>query len=1673
MTSPAGGEYISRYRALGEFDNLIREANKARRAIRELREEEAKLNAQSLADDKKIAASKLDRAKAEQSNVEAAKKAISDLNRGNTANKTGEDAGVSYSRGVGKGIDKGTQSNENRRFLDQATNALKAAFAKAGQDSGKSYARNLGESIKKESTGSNTTFIDDAIKAMKAKLAKAGDESGERFVVGIRERFKKDGNGLYHSSGFEYSLREFADRANSAGEDTGNRYIMGFASKIKNLNKILPLLGQDKLDLDVDIKDAQQSIAALEIELNRLSHTTAEPRVRIDSTRALVELRAIKKLFKDEVAESLIKESKRIQEELKIVDSLPSGKAFKFWALTALSDMSKVFSEAGKGVSTFEKLRRTIAASGSGGGGNYFKTLISGFDDFSEASSKLLQRLGRISGELYRMPGIIGVLVSSIPALLAGLGALGGGALGVASALGSLSGFLAAAPGLGFALIGSVGAMSSSFGGLSDVLKEAQKAADAEAEAKEKSRLKTDKALTANQKYKLSLEQLDPSTRKVTESIVKFSESYGKLEKRVGEKFFKEVADQTGRLNKLLPIAENFFGKSAVSLGKLADEGIRMITSGPFKRDFGIIANSNATLISNMGKAGFSLVTAFKNIAVAAIPFTTWVTGSIKNAAKAFADWSAQARSDGTIQSFLNETKETGKILFQVFKNLGNIVNSFFTSTVDEGQTYLRTLEDITGHWADVAQAQESANSPLRTWMTQIRPILSSLGDLIHDLATGIGGLASNQSSIQSMVNLLDTLRTKVLPPILEILQHLNDSGIAVTVVNALGTLLKAISNFLDSGATTALTVFVTVLSKFAELIFSFVSLPVISDALGGLAAALAGLAAVSVVARFTGLFKLWDFFTWMIRNKGNLSGAFADAARGAAGLSQTGGQQALPARVPSSIGSIGSEVIGAQARQIDKVGEAAQRAAGRAGLFSRALTGIRSAGNTAKNALSGLTGFLGGPWGIALIGATVAIGAISNKLADNKREAEDTKNAFLALKGAYGELREGNTESINSLAETDEKLRQVISQAEKYGLSLTDVSGALNNQEQSLSRFNSQIDTQINALKSSREAINNDLELRGYAKGATNEQTQAIDAQIAVIEGYKNQVNSTATAQESQNKILQDATKVSRTYQQRLAGMTQAQVNNAVEAGELDNKIRTLSNALDILSSATATSKDRSRALSDIINSETGQMQAANEATETWSSTLFDFKDTVRASRGELGKHQDALGTNSRAGLRNRDALEAAAKAARNLYLEDIASGVPMDKATKKHQDRIKELKEEAKRLKLGKEETEKLIKAYGDVPEDVKTNIKSDNKGFEQVYADLAKLQIMQKALQEGKSVGEAQKSWNQESQKLYQRYIPGKNDGPGFKEGGPVWGAGTRTSDSIRAWLSNGEFVQPTDAVEHYGMPIMEALRTKKLDKAALNEALPDDNMVNFKSGGHAHSSECASCQSGGHKFAKGGTPTWPFVVDPRGTKIDKDWVNQGSLGGIGGGVGGGGYKWQMAVLRKQFPGLPLISGFRPGARTLSGNRSYHSVGRAVDLPPRRDVAAWIRANYGSRTKELITPYNDLNLHNGKPHRYTGAIWNQHNFAGGNAHDHWAFKQGGMVDLMKMIGMDNLAPQRQNLPLPSTPRTLSPAASSVVNNSTDNGTTFGDVIINNPMQERAGDSIRDSIYRTQLLI
>lgn len=265
-----------------------------------------------------------------------------------------------------------------------------------------------------------------------------------------------------------------------------------------------------------------------------------------------------------------------------------------------------------------------------------------------------------------------------------------------------------------------------------------------------------------------------------------------------------------------------------------------------------------------------------------------------------------------------------------------------------------------------------------------------------------------------------------------------------------------------------------------------------------------------------------------------------------------------------------------------------------------------------------------------------------------------------------------------------------------------------------------------------------------------------------------------------------------------------------------------------------------------------------------------------------------------------------------------------------------------------------------YDDLLDDISRQIKTELKvvGDGPVSARLTHLLAQQRALQNGVSVAAGaalnQKDADRDRQRKY-------------AVGGRVTGPGTGTSDSIPARLSNDEFV-------------IKASSARQIGYGRLDE-MNNTGSVGFAGGGRV--------------------VVAPFPVDVSKTKILSlaqalARVTPSASSSVSGATG----PWMERMIEARFPGLEMISGFRRGARTLSGNRSYHSLNRAVDFPPSEALARFMYQNYKSRLKEAITPYQRYNVHNGRDHHYTGAIWRQHAFGYGNAHDHFAMANGGII-------------------------------------------------------------------------
>ena len=224
------------------------------------------------------------------------------------------------------------------------------------------------------------------------------------------------------------------------------------------------------------------------------------------------------------------------------------------------------------------------------------------------------------------------------------------------------------------------------------------------------------------------------------------------------------------------------------------------------------------------------------------------------------------------------------------------------------------------------------------------------------------------------------------------------------------------------------------------------------------------------------------------------------------------------------------------------------------------------------------------------------------------------------------------------------------------------------------------------------------------------------------------------------------------------------------------------------------------------------GAQIAATDANEAYQASW----DALSASIKQNGR---TLDIHSAAGRANRDALEAVATASKDMYFADIQAGVGIDAATKKHNNRIGALKEEAHRSGLSKQATAELIGTYGKIPNRKETDLVLG--GLREIANALQGLYLYQRSLATGRTVAQTARDIAHEKgvPSGFQGPVRGP-DGKYYATGGQVggWSPHDR-ADNIPAWLTAREWVHPVDAVDYYGSQVMSAIQHRQVPREVL--------------------------------------------------------------------------------------------------------------------------------------------------------------------------------------------------------------------------------------------------------------
>lgn len=456
------------------------------------------------------------------------------------------------------------------------------------------------------------------------------------------------------------------------------------------------------------------------------------------------------------------------------------------------------------------------------------------------------------------------------------------------------------------------------------------------------------------------------------------------------------------------------------------------------------------------------------------------------------------------------------------------------------------------------------------------------------------------------------------------------------------------------------------------------------------------------------------------------------------------------------------------------QMGTAFRTARGDVDGFGSALRGVGAAGISGlKSAAGGLMGVLGGPWGLALAGATVLLSAISGAsdkaAAEQQQLADAGKSVARALAEQNGVITEGVRRKAAQAAEDSNLLKG----AERFNISTSRVTDAILGQRGALESVSGQLDYYIEQGSSIEDGV------------VVYDQTAV--AAIRLQENLHKVVEEKGTDLDAQNRVNEAA----RTYQDVVTG-TGTAAAGAMTSTEL---YKAAVDAAGIELEEGGNAADHMReAIDRLTQAETMQMD-----------TLEGYEAAQDALDAAIQQNGTTLDIHTEKGRANRDALEELAQKSRDLMQADIDAGVPAAEALARHDARIQKLHDEATATFGANSEANTLIDTYGRVPKEVRTAYETE--GYEAVKAQLDRLSAGQFLLSQGIPMTPANVRAVQQERRNR------------FAEGGPVRGPGTPTSDSIPAYLSNREFVQNAAATDYYGVPFMNALNQKRIPRDAL--------------------------------------------------------------------------------------------------------------------------------------------------------------------------------------------------------------------------------------------------------------
>lgn len=233
--------------------------------------------------------------------------------------------------------------------------------------------------------------------------------------------------------------------------------------------------------------------------------------------------------------------------------------------------------------------------------------------------------------------------------------------------------------------------------------------------------------------YKQALKDLSPEQRAFVERAVGMRDEFLKFRAAAGRDLMPHLTDTLGHVSSLLPVMGRAFNRTGGEIGRVIEGWARELATVR-RNDVSTVMNHQANLAGKMARSFRNIMNALLDLAIAARPFTNWMTRTIEHWTKHVALTTQAKRATGQMADSLDRVKTAMQQWGRILANSWGTLRGIGRAARPVTQWLTDGFEEAT------AASDEWANSlggrlKLRQWFEDLKPGMVAVKDLLGALS--------------------------------------------------------------------------------------------------------------------------------------------------------------------------------------------------------------------------------------------------------------------------------------------------------------------------------------------------------------------------------------------------------------------------------------------------------------------------------------------------------------------------------------------------------------------------------------------------------------------------------------------------------------------------------------------------------------------------------------------------------------------------------------------------------------------------------------------------------------------------------------------------------------------------------------------------------------------------